>query len=136
MKTGKGLPRALQAGIAYFGIVFAAGFAMGVIRIGWAVGRLGERAAELAETPVMLAVIWSSARWLVARFGVPASYPARAVMGVSALALLVVFELTVVLALRGLTFAEYVASRDPVSGVVYLASLGLFAAMPALLARR
>ena len=135
-KTGGEMPRALQAGVAYFGIVFVAGFFLGVIRVGWLVGRVGERTAELAEAPVMLGVIFFAARWLVVRLGVPASLAARALMGVSALVLLLAVELTVVLALRGLTFAEYLGTRDPVAAAVYLVSLGLFAAMPALLVRR
>jgi hypothetical protein len=40
-----------------------------------------------------------------------------------------------VLGLRGLSIAEYVASREPVSGTVYILLLVLFAAMPALIVR-
>ncbi|HVA00273.1 MAG TPA: hypothetical protein VMV34_01325 [Terriglobia bacterium] len=45
-------------------------------------------------------------------------------------------ELTVVLALRGLTLREYLASRDPVAGSVYVIMLGIFAVMPLFVARR
>ena len=38
-------------------------------------------------------------------------------------------------ALQGQSLAQYIASRDPVSGSVYLLMLGLFAAMPLVLAR-
>jgi hypothetical protein len=50
-----------------------------------------------------------------------------------ALGLLLGFELTVVLALRGMSLAQYLESRDPVSGTAYVCSLALFALMPSLL---
>ena len=53
-----------------------------------------------------------------------------------ALSLLLVAELTVVLWLQGLTIGEYVPSRDPVAGSVYIVMLGVFAIMPLLVARR
>jgi DNA invertase Pin-like site-specific DNA recombinase len=43
---------------------------------------------------------------------------------------------TVVLWLRGLTIREYILSRDPAAGTVYIGMLGLFAIMPLLVARR
>jgi len=125
----------VRAGLAYFGLVFAAGFLLGALRVLWLAPRVGERAAELAETPLMLAVSLLAARWVVRRFQVPATAAARLRVGVLALALLLSCELTVVLALRGLSFGEYLATRDPLSGAVYLASLLVFAAMPWLLAR-
>jgi hypothetical protein len=57
-------------------------------------------------------------------------------MGCPALGFLVVAELTMGLWLRGLTIAEYLASRDPVAGTVYIVMLGVFAIMPLLVARR
>ena len=56
-------------------------------------------------------------------------------MGGVALALLLIAELTLVLRLRGLSIAEYVASRDPVSGSIYAGMLGVFAVMPILVGR-
>jgi hypothetical protein len=126
-------PGLLRAGFTYFILVFAAGFALGVLRVGWAVERLGERTAELIEAPMMLLVVFLAARWVVARFRLPAAVAPRLGVGVFALALLLACELTVVLALRGLTFSEYLASRDPLAGAVYVVSLLLFALMPALL---
>jgi hypothetical protein len=48
------ISRILKAGICYFVIVFVAGFILGPIRILLIVPRLGERAAELMEAPLML----------------------------------------------------------------------------------
>jgi hypothetical protein len=61
---------------------------------------------------------------------------ARLGVGGVALGFLRVAEWTRVLWLRGLTMGEYLASRDPVAGTVYLVMLGVFAIMPVLVARR
>ena len=57
----------LKAGAAYFAIVFVVGFALGTIRTLWLVSRLGVRAAELLEMPVMVFASFLVARWIVAR---------------------------------------------------------------------
>jgi hypothetical protein len=123
----------LRAGFTYFILVFAAGFAFGVLRVGWAVERLGERNAELIEAPLMLLVVFLAARWVVARFRLPGAIAPRLGVGFLALALLLACELMVVLALRGMSLDDYLASRDPLAGGVYVTSLLLFALMPALL---
>ena len=120
----------MQAGVLYFALTFAAGFVLGPIRMLWAVPRFGERTAELMETPIMLAVVILAARWVTRRLLMPPVRSQRLAAGLLALGLLLVAELTLVLSLRGLTIREYVASRDPVSGAVYLATLAAFAVMP------
>ena len=57
-------------------------------------------------------------------------------MGAIALALLLVAEFALLSPLRGVSIQEYLATRDPVSGTVYYAMLGLFALMPLLIGRR
>jgi hypothetical protein len=52
-----------------------------------------------------------------------------------ALGFVLAAELTLVCWLRGLSIEEYVASRDPVSGAVYLVMLGVFALLPLFVAR-
>jgi hypothetical protein len=126
----------LRAGAAYFALVFGAGFLLGPIRVLWLVPRVGERAAELIEEPVMLAVIYFAARFLVRRLGVPAQAAPRLGMGLAALALLLAAEFGLVVALRGLSLADYLAQRDPVAAAVYYAMLAVFALMPLVLARR
>ncbi len=126
----------LKAGALYFALVFTAGFVLGTIRLLWLVPRFGERAAELIEAPIMLGVIVLAAQWTVRYLAVPPSPPKRLGVGFVALGILLAAELTLVLWLRGLSIADYVATRDPVSGAVYLVMLGLFAVMPALMARR
>jgi hypothetical protein len=128
--------RSLKAGGLYFAIVFGTGFVLGPIRILWLVPRLGERVAELVELPIMLGVIVLSARWVVRRLSLPATISSRLTMGGLALALVLLAELTVVLWLRGLTLSEYFASRDPISGTAYYASLVVLAVMPMFVKRR
>ncbi len=128
--------RTVKFGVFYFALVFAAGFALGPIRVLWAVPRFGERVAELLEAPVMLTAIVLAARWTVRRFGAPKTFHPLLGVGLVALALLLTMELTVVLTLRGLTLSEYLRSRDPVAGGVYVLLLTLFAMMPLLLGRQ
>lgn len=119
-----------KAALIYFSVVFGAGFVLGIVRVLWSVPRFGERNAELFEQPVMLIVLILAARWTVRRIR-PALMPIESlVIGLIALTLLVVAELLVVFELRGLSISEYVRTRDPVSGGVYLLMLGLFALMP------
>jgi hypothetical protein len=127
---------AVKGGAVYFALVFGVGFALGIVRQLWAVPRFGVLTAELAEQPFMLIAILWAARWAVARMNVPATGRDRLVMGGVALGLLLACELGIVLRVRGLSLPEYVAAREPVSGIVYLVMLAVFAVMPRLLARR
>jgi hypothetical protein len=72
---------------------------------------------------------------VVRRFRVPASLRVRLQVGFVALALSVAAELLLATVLQGRPLAAYIASRDPVSGSVYLLMLLLFALMPAILGR-
>lgn len=127
--------RTINAGMTYFALVFGAGFVLGSIRVPFLVPRLGERAAELIEMPFMFVVVWVSARFIIKRFGLPANVLPRLGAGLLALGLLVTAEVLLAVTLQDRTLGEYVASRDPVSGIVYLAMLALFAVMPLILAR-
>ena len=126
----------LKAGASYFGVVFAAGVVLGVVRVLWALPRYGERTAELMEAPVMLAVIVAAAWWITRRFASAFSPMQRFGTGMVALGLLVAVESWFVLLLAELTLAQYLAGRDVVAALVYVTLLGLFAAMPALMPRR
>lgn len=121
--------RIAKAAVLYFALVFGAGFLLAMVRIPLLVPRLGTRWAELLEMPAMLLVIVLSARYVVQRFG-PLRLAARAAIGIAALLLLAVAELAVAGVLQGQSPAQYVASRDAVSGGAYLGMLLLFAVMP------
>ena len=121
--------RILKAAAAYFAFVFAAGFALGTIRILWIVPRVGTRMAELMEAPIMLAITILLARWVVRRLAVPSKLSSRLGMGCIALLLLLLAEISL-LYLRGMSISDYLASRDPISGTVYYAELGILAFIP------
>lgn len=125
----------LKAAGLYFLLVFGAGFVLGSIRILFIVPRFGERLAELMEAPLMLIVIVLAARWVVRRFRIPYEVFDRLAVGSVALGLILLLEFTLVLRLRGLSVAEYIQERDPVSGTVYYLMLVIFALMPLLVAR-
>jgi hypothetical protein len=120
----------LRAGAAYFAVVFGAGFMLGLIRVLWALPRFGERIAELMEAPVMLVVIVVTARWVVQTFAIASGSMTRLGIGVFALSIMIIVEFTLVLKLRGLSIPEYIQSRDPIAGTVYLVMLLIFAMMP------
>jgi hypothetical protein len=121
--------------LAYFALVFGAGFVLGALRVSFLVPRLGERVSELSEMPVMFAVIFLAAGFVVRRFAVPPAMSARLGTGLLGLGLLLAAELLLAVVLQARSLADYVASRDPVSGSVYLAMLALFALMPAFVGR-
>jgi hypothetical protein len=99
------------------------------------VPRLGERVAELIETPFMFVVVLLSARFIAKQFALPATISVRLGAGFLALGLLLMAEIVLVVALQGRALGQYVASQDPVSGSVYLVMLALFAFMPLIIAR-
>jgi hypothetical protein len=122
----------IRAGLTYFAIVLGTGFVLGVFRVPFLVPRMGERWAELAEMPIMATVIFLAAGFILRRFPAICS-PARSLAaGVLALALSVCAELGLAVVLQSQTLAEFLNSRDKVSGSVYIALLLVFAVMPRL----
>ena len=126
---------AIKAGISYFALVLGAGFLLGSVRVPLLVPRLGERMAELIEMPFMFVVILLSARFISQRFALPPGTSVRLGAGSIALGLLLSAEVMLAAVLQDQSVGEYIASRDPVSGSVYLAMLVLFALMPLILGR-
>lgn len=121
----------VRAALVYFAFVIGTGFVLGVVRVPFIVPRIGERWAELAEMPLMAAVVVWSAGYVLRRFPI-VRLPGRSLfVGILALALLVSAELALA-ALQSRSLGEYLASRDRVSGSVYLAMLLAFGLMPRL----
>jgi hypothetical protein len=123
----RGLP---WAAAHYFLIVFGVGFVLGALRVTLLAPRLGERLAELSEMPVMFVAIYFAAGWVVRRHGARVHGAGWLGVGLLALVFMLGAELLLAVALAGRSVGEYIASRDPVAGAVYLALLILFAAMP------
>jgi hypothetical protein len=102
----------VKAGVLYFTLMFGSGFVLGTIRTLWVIRRLGTRAAELVEMPIMLVVTIVAARWTVLRMSMTAVCPNRdglhrtnpdAHRGVG-------FALWI----RGISIRAYLATRDRV----------------------
>ncbi len=123
---------ALLAGLVYFAVVFAAGFALGVPRTLVLEARVGELGAVLVEMPVILAVCWWSAGRVARRFAVPGDVRARVAMGGAAFALLMAAEWALVAATGEETLLEH-WSRP--AGLLGLAGQLAFAAFPAIRGR-
>lgn len=126
------MQKILRAALLYFVMVLGAGFVLGMFRVPFLVPRLGERWAELAEMPVMAAVIYYSAGYILRRYPDINQAGKSLWVGFLALALSVAAELALATVLQQQTLAEFIGSRDKVSGSVYLGLLLVFALMPRL----
>lgn len=126
------MPKTIRAALLYFAIVLSTGFVLGMFRVPLLVPRIGERWAELAEMPIMAAVIFFAAGYILRRFPEIALPGQSLVAGFLALAFSVTAELGLAVALQDKTLAEFISSRDKVSGSVYIALLLVFAIMPRL----
>lgn len=122
--------RLIKPALVYFILIFFTGFALAMIRIPFLVPRLGERWAELVELPLMVLASFLVARWLVQRFRLVTVMQCIGT-GLPALLMMLSAELAVTL-FQGQGLGDYLVGRDPISGMAYLASLLLFAAMPLL----
>ena len=120
----------IKPAVSYFFLVFLCGFVLGVVREVWMLQWLSQRNAELMEMPVILLVAWLAATYCVVRPSKIRRDSHFLLVGLLALILMLGFELTVVLGLRGLTFPAYIESRDVISGGAYVLSLMLFMLMP------
>ena len=126
------MSKTIRAALVYFAIVLGTGFLLGVFRVPILVPRIGERWAELAEMPIMAAVIFFAAGYILRRFPEIALPGRSLVAGFLALAFSVTAELGLAVALQDKSLAEFIGSRDKISGSVYIALLLLFAIMPRL----
>jgi hypothetical protein len=126
----------LKAAFTYFTFVFATGFALGVIRVLWVLPYVGTRTAELMEMPLMLIAIVLAARWTNRHMLDESESWVRLVVGLSALAITVMVETALAVALRGVSVRDAILNRDPVSGTAYYVVLTIFALLPWLLAKR
>lgn len=128
--------RAILAGAAYFAIVFAAGFALGTLRVLAIAPAWGERAAVLLELPVMLAICWGACGFTLRRFDLPARARDRLTMGGTAFALLMAAEICVSLFALERDLAGHLAHYATLSGALGLAGQIAFAGFPLLATRR
>jgi hypothetical protein len=118
------------AAALYFLLVFGAGFLLGPLRVLLLEPRLGPVAAVLCEAPLLILAIYLAARWVPRVLGVPRDSATLVVIGVGALALQQVADFLVGFGLRGMTFADQMARVRTTEGMIYVALLIVFVAMP------
>jgi hypothetical protein len=124
-----------RAAIAYWAMVFALGFVLGIVRVVWLAPRVGLIPATVIELPVMLMASWLASGWLVRRFAITDSGAALATGGL-AFALLMVAECVLAVAMMGQTPAQWLADLRQPHALLGLAGQVIFAAMPWWRARR
>lgn len=122
--------RALKAGALYFALVFAAGFALGAIRVLLVVPYLDEFTAVLLELPLMLGISWLVCGWVVTRLQVPSTTTARFVMGALAFGLLIAAEILLSVVGFDRSMEEYLHHFGTPQGLLGLTGQLAFALMP------
>ena len=124
--------RIVVAAVLYFLIVFAVGFLLGPIRVFWLEPKLGETRAVLCEAPFLLVAIVLASRWLPSALGLSMDLVSLAGMGLGALVLQQLADFGVGSFLRRMTVREQLARLLRPAGLIYLAIVVVFAAMPVL----
>ena len=117
-----------MAGAAYFVIVFMAAFALGALRVTFAVPAVGSLWATLLELPFTLAASWIVCGWLVRIYGIRSLHQAIG-MGASAFVLLMGAEVAGAILLFGRSFNDHISSYATAAGALGLAgqiAFGLF----------
>jgi hypothetical protein len=132
LKWGPVTARAVLAGAAYAGIVFAGGFVLGTIRVLALSPRLGELPAVQLELPIMLALSWTTCRRITRRFAVPDDREARWIMDGTGFALLMGAEMATSLFVFGRSISEHLATYASPAAAAGLAGQLLFAMFPIL----
>ena len=127
--------RILISATLYFAIVFGIGLLLGPIRVVWLEPWLGKVTAVLCELPFLLGAMILSARSIPKRIGLNKNLGSLAAMGIGALVLQQIADFAVGIGLRGLVPSEQLAFLVTPAGLIYVASLVAFAAMPALVNR-
>ncbi len=121
---------ALRAGLAYAALVFAAGFALGAIRVMLLTPAAGELAAVALELPLILALSWLACGALLRRITVAPRTGPRLLMGAAALTALLAAEAALSALAFGRGLAEWSASLARPAGTLGLAGQGAFALFP------
>jgi len=123
--------RIIAAAAIYFLIIFCVGFLLGPVRVFLLEPRFGETIATLCESPFIVIAIVVSARCLAKAFGLR-TIGSLAGMGLGALAFQQLADFAVGQFLRGIAPAQQFAHLVTSAGLIYVALLIAFAAMPLL----
>lgn len=120
---------AVKAGLFYFLIVFAIGFALGTIRTLWLAPMIGPFPATLIELPIILTASWYISGWLIYRLRIAANDKDRLMMGAVAFGILMIAELLLGLAF-GRSLADQWSALQQPAGLAGFAGQALFGLMP------
>jgi hypothetical protein len=121
--------RAVAAGSLYFGIVFALGFVLGVVRTLAVEPAFGKTLGVVVELPVMLTASWWVCRRLMRRMGVAGIHEA-ALMGALAFVLLMGAEAAMSVLLFGRTLSAHLALYAEPADLLGLVGQVVFAILP------
>lgn len=130
------MKRTLAAAAAYFALVFGLAFLLGVVRTVFIAPRVGDLAAVLIETPLILLISWRAANWSIRQFSVPTGTSDRLGMGVVAFLFLMTVETVLSHLLFDRSVAQQLAAYATPAGAVGLAAQTIFGLIPLLVARR
>jgi hypothetical protein len=124
--------RIVSAAFLYFLIVFAVGFLLGPVRVFWLEPKLGETRAVLCEAPFLILAIVLTARWLPSALSLRMDFVSLASMGLGAVVFLQFADFGLRRLLRGMTLQQQFARLTRPAGLIYIAIVVVFAAMPVL----
>ncbi len=127
--------RIAVAALAYFLIVFCAGFLFGTVRTLFLEPRFGPVIATAFEAPLLLITIVATARWVPRALSLGEGALPLALMGLGALALQQAADILVGTGLRDMSVEEQFAQFATAQGRIYAALVIAFALMPLLLNR-
>ena len=125
------MPRIVLPALIYVAAVFAAAFALGVLRVLVVAPRLGGLAAVALEVPVVLGLSWAVAGAVLRRWPLPRPGQ-RLAMGGLAFAVLMLAEMVLGITLFGRTMAGILAAMTTLPGLIGLTGQIGFALVPAL----
>lgn len=119
-----------SAVVVYFGVVFAAAFALGILRVLVVAPYLGDLAAVALEVPVVLGLAWAVAGAVLRRW--PLARPQRVVMALLAFSVLMVAEAGLSVLVFGQSLRGFLAAMATLPGALGLAGQIGFAVIPSL----
>jgi len=120
----------VKAGVAYFAVVFAAGFVLGALRVLAIAPQVGETAAVLVELPIILTVSWLACGWIVRRFLSAPGAGALLTVGAVAFVLLMAAEAGLSVFAFGRSLGEHLDTDRTASGAIGLGGQVVFALLP------
>ena len=120
----------LASASVYFGMVFAAAFVLGALRVTVVVPRLGTLMAVLIEVPIVLGISWIVCRHVVRWFDVPGEWRPRLAMGILAFMLLMIAEPAIAIFGFGRSLTQYFGEFQSTAGLIGLLGQIAFALIP------